>query len=109
MPSQLKAKVHYDDDYITLVIASNIQFRSLTDRIDAKLSRLSHHSIGSGSIKLKYKDEDGDYLSLDSGEALSDALLDWSETHAEKLAAGAVGEIDLYCSTTTGELVRSRG
>lgn len=109
MPSQLKAKVHYDDDYITLVIASNIQFRSLTDRIDAKLSRLSHHSIGSGSIKLKYRDEDGDFLSLDSGEALGDALIDWSETHAEKLAAGAVGEIDLYCSATSGEPVRSRG
>ena len=103
MPSQLKAKVLFDNNYITLVIASNIQFRSLTDRIDAKLARLTNHSIGGGTVRLRYRDEDGDFVWIDSDEAVQDAFLDWRETHADKLAAGQVGEILLFCQSMDGE------
>ena len=103
MPSQLKAKVCFDDNYITLVIASNIQFRSLTDRIDAKLARFTTHSINSGTVRLRYRDEDGDYVWIDSDEAVNVAFLDWRETHADKLAAGQVGEILLFCHSVSGE------
>lgn len=109
MPSQLKAKVCFDSNYITLVIASNIQFRSLTDRIDAKLARFTSASIGAGTVRLRYRDEDGDYIWIDSDEAVHDAFLDWRETHAEKIAAGSVGEILLFCSSLNGEpLVANR-
>lgn len=102
MPSQLKAKVCFDNNYITLVIASNIQFRSLTDRIDAKLARFTQASIGGGSVRLRYRDEDGDYIWIDSDEAVHDAFLDWRETHADKIATGSVGEILLFCSSLNG-------
>lgn len=105
MPSQLKAKVCFDDNYITLVIASNIQFRSLTDRIDAKLARFTNHSIGSGTVRLRYRDEDGDYVWIDSDEAVNDAFLDWRETHADRIAAGQVGEILLFCHSVSGEAI----
>lgn len=106
MPYQLKAKVCFDNNYITLVIASNIQFRSLTDRIDAKLSRFTQHSIGSGSVRLRYQDEDGDYVLIDSDEAVHDAFLDWRETHADKIAAGQTGEILLFCHSASGEPIQ---
>jgi cell division control protein 24 len=109
MPSQLKAKVCFDNNYITLVIASNIQFRSLTDRIDAKLARFTPASIGGGSVRLRYRDEDGDYIWIDSDEAVHDAFLDWRETHAEKIAAGSVGEILLFCSSLNGEPLTGSG
>ena len=105
MPSQLKAKVCFDNNYITLVIASNIQFRSLTDRIDAKLARFTNHSIGSGSVRLRYQDEDGDFIWIDSDEAVQDTFLDWRETHADKIAAGQVGEILLFCHSVAGEAI----
>lgn len=103
MPTQLKAKVCFDNNYITLVIHSNIQFRSLTDRIDAKLARFTNHSIGGGSVRLRYRDEDGDFIWIDSDEAVHDAFLDWRETHADKIAAGQVGEILLFCHSVNGE------
>ena len=103
MPSQLKAKVRFDDNYISIVIASNIQFRSLIDRIDAKLARFTNHSIGSGSVRLKYQDEDEDFIWIDSDEAIHEALLDWRETHVEKIAAGQLAEILLYAQSVTGE------
>jgi cell division control protein 24 len=109
MPSQLKAKVCFDNNYITLVIASNIQFRSLTDRIDAKLARFTQASIGGGSVRLRYRDEDGDYIWIDSDEAVHDAFLDWRETHADKIAAGSVGEILLFCSSLSGDPLTGTG
>jgi cell division control protein 24 len=109
MPSQLKAKVCFDNNYITLVIASNIQFRSLTDRIDAKLARFTQASIGGGSVRLRYRDEDGDYIWIDSDEAVNDAFLDWRETHADKIATGSVGEILLFCSSLNGDPLTASG
>ena len=103
MPSQLKAKVCFDDNYISIVIASNIQFRSLTDRIDAKLARFTNHSISSDSVRLRYQDEDGDFIWIDSDEAVQEALLDWRETHVEKLASGQLAEILLYAHSVSGK------
>ena len=96
MPSQLRAKVQFDDNYVSMIIPSNIQFRTLTDRIDAKLSRFTNHSIASGSVRLRYQDEDGDYIWIDSDEAVHDALLDWREQHADKVVNGQYAEIILY-------------
>ena len=103
MPSQLKAKVRFDDNYISIVIASNIQFQSLIDRIDAKLARFTNHSIRSGSVRLKYQDEEEDFIWIDSDEAIHEALLDWRETHVEKIATGQLAEILLYAQSVNGE------
>ena len=97
MPTQLKAKVNFEDNYVTLVIATNIMFRSLTDRVDAKLARFTDRSIGSKSVRLRYRDEDGDFVTIDSDEAVQLAFLEWREQHRDMLAKGLVGEIELYC------------
>ncbi|KAE8144213.1 hypothetical protein BDV25DRAFT_167401 [Aspergillus avenaceus] len=97
MPTQLKAKVNFDDNYVTLVIASNIMFRSLTDRVDAKLARFTNRSIGSKSVRLRYRDEDGDFVTIDSDEAVQLAFMEWREQHRDMLSRGQVGEIQLYC------------
>ncbi|PWY87592.1 Rho guanyl nucleotide exchange factor [Aspergillus heteromorphus CBS 117.55] len=97
MPTQLKVKVNFDDNYVTLVIASNIMFRSLIDRVDAKLARFTHRSIGSKSVRLRYRDEDGDFVTIDSDEAVQLAFMEWREQQRDMLARGQVGEIQLYC------------
>lgn len=97
MPTQLKARVQIDDNYITLVIASNILFRSLTDRVDAKLARFTNRSIGTKTARLRYRDEDGDFVTIDSDEAVQLAFMEWREQHRDMLAKGLVGEIHLYC------------
>lgn len=97
MPSQLKAKVNFDDNYVTLVIASNILYRSLTDRVDAKLARFTDRSIGGKSVRLRYRDEDGDFVTIDSDEAVQLAFMEWRDQHQNMLANGQVGEIQLFC------------
>ncbi|KZZ92336.1 Phox/Bem1p [Ascosphaera apis ARSEF 7405] len=97
MPAQLKAKVNFNDNYVTLVIPLNIMFRSLTDRVDAKLKRFTDQSIGDNTVRLRYRDEDGDFITIDSDEAVQLAFMDWRDQHQEKLASGLVGEIHLFC------------
>ncbi len=98
MPSQLKAKVCYEDNYVSMIIPSNIHFRSLTDRIDAKLSRFTNHSIASGSVRLRYRDEDGDFILIDSDEGVHEALLDWRDAHLE--SGGQNNELLLFAQAT---------
>ncbi|KAL3479113.1 hypothetical protein BJX99DRAFT_91131 [Aspergillus californicus] len=97
MPTQLKAKVNFDENYVTLVISSNIMFRTLTDRVDAKLARFTSCSIGNKTVRLRYRDEDGDFVTIDSDEAVQLAFMEWREQHREMLSRGQVGEIQLYC------------
>ncbi|KAL4960492.1 Rho family guanine nucleotide exchange factor CDC24 [Aspergillus stella-maris] len=97
MPTQLKAKVNFDENYVTLVISSNIMFRTLTDRVDAKLARFTNRSIGNKTVRLRYRDEDGDFVTIDSDEAVQLAFMEWKEQHREMLSRGQVGEIQLYC------------
>ena len=80
-----------------MIISTNITFRTLTDRIDAKISRVTNYSIANGTVKLRYKDQDGDIVLIDSDEAVSEALLDWKETHGESLGSnGLNAEIVLF-------------
>jgi cell division control protein 24 len=97
MPTQLKAKVNFDENYVTLVISSNIMFRTLTDRVDAKLARFTNRSIGNKTVRLRYRDEDGDFVTIDSDEAVQLAFMEWREQHRDMLSRGQVGEIQLYC------------
>lgn len=105
IPSQLKAKVCFDENYVSMIIASNIQFRSLADRIDAKLARFTNHSIASGSVRLRYRDEDGDFILIDSDEAVHEALLDWRESQAANATNPQNAELLLFAHAVNGEAV----
>lgn len=95
--SQLKVKVNCDNsNYVTLVAAFNITYQSLTDRIDAKLSRFTNSSIGKGNLRLRYRDEDGDFVNIESDEDIQIAFSDWRETF-RTMYSGGMGEIELFC------------
>lgn len=95
--SQLKVKVNCDSgNYVTLVAAFNITYQSLTDRIDAKLARFTNSSIGKGNLRLRYRDEDGDFVNIESDEDIQIAFSDWRE-NIRSMYSGGMGEIELYC------------
>ncbi|KUI73945.1 Rho guanine nucleotide exchange factor scd1 [Cytospora mali] len=95
--SQLKVKINCDSgNYVTLVAAFNITYQSLTDRIDAKLSRFTNSSIGKGSLRLRYRDEDGDFVNIESDEDIQIAFSDWRE-NIRSMYSGGMGEIELFC------------
>jgi cell division control protein 24 len=97
IPTQLKVKVNCDSgNYVTLVVAFNITYQSLIDRIDAKLARFTNSSIGKGMLKLRYRDEDGDFVSIESDDDIQIAFLEWREG-VRNMYSGGVGEIELFC------------
>ncbi|EFX06307.1 Rho guanyl nucleotide exchange factor [Grosmannia clavigera kw1407] len=96
-PTQLKVKVNYDSsNYMTLVVAFNITYQSLIDRIDAKLARFTDSSIGKGMLKLRYQDEDGDFVSIGSDDDIQIAFMEWCDGLKNQYNAG-VSEIELFC------------
>lgn len=97
LPTQLKVRVNCDSgNYVTLVVAFNITYQSLIDRIDAKLARFTGSSIGKGMLKLRYRDEDGDFITIQSDDDIQIAFMEWREG-VKNMYSGGVGEIELFC------------
>lgn len=97
IPTQLKVKVNCENgNYVTLVVPFNISYQLLTDRIDAKLARFSSSSIGRGNLKLRYRDEDNDFVTIESDDDIQIAFLEWKEG-IRNMYSGGVGEIELFC------------
>ena len=98
MPTQLKVKVNCDGgNYVTLVVAFNITYQSLIDRIDAKVGRFSNNAIARGTMRLRYRDEDGDYVTIESDDDIQIAFTEWWEAHKPQYHNGQLGEIELFC------------
>ena len=98
LPTQLKVKVQCDTGiYITLVVAFNITYQSLVDRIDAKLARAYNNSINKGDLRLQYRDEDGDYVAIEGDDDIQMAIGEWRESMQNSFQVGGVGEIELFC------------
>ncbi|KAM0215142.1 hypothetical protein ACHAQD_008468 [Fusarium lateritium] len=97
LPTQLKVRVNCDSgNYVTLVVAFNITYQSLVDRIDAKLARFTTSSISKGGLKLRYRDEDGDYVNIEGDDDIQIAFMEWREG-VRNMYSGGVGEIELFC------------
>ncbi|KAI1647778.1 Pleckstrin homology domain-containing protein [Daldinia loculata] len=96
IPAQLKVKVNCDSgNYFTLVVPFNIAYQSLSDRIDVKLARFTTSSIAKGTLKLRYRDEDGDAVTIESDDDIQIAFSEWGE--GARNFSGGVGEIELFC------------
>lgn len=103
LPTQLKVKVNCDGNYVTLVVAFNITYQSLTDRIDAKVGRFSTNAIARGTMRLRYRDEDGDFVTIESDDDIQIAFQEWSEAQKSQYHSGQLGEIELFCLSIDGE------
>jgi cell division control protein 24 len=97
LPTQLKVKVNCDGNYVTLVVAFNITYQSLIDRIDAKVGRFSNNAIARGTMRLRYRDEDGDFVTIESDDDIQIAFQEWRESQKLQYHAGQLGEIELFC------------
>lgn len=97
LPTQLKVKVNCDGNYVTLVVAFNITYQSLIDRIDAKVGRFSNNAIARGTMKLRYRDEDGDFVTIESDDDVQIAFQEWREAQKLQYHNGHLGEIELFC------------
>lgn len=97
-PTQLKVKIWFEPSpsHVTIVVPIIIKHRSLVDRIDSKMVRISSASISNGTARLRYRDQEGDILTIGSDEDVSLAIEDWAMGHLAQLHEGIVSDFELY-------------
>lgn len=83
---------------MTLVVGFNITYEKLKDRIDAKLARNTNVLLSTGTVKLKYWDEN-EYISIQTDDDVLTAFETWKEQQQEDIV-GQLGEIELFCHLT---------
>lgn len=96
MPPYFRARLQIEDVSLTIVIASNIQYLPLAHMVDAKVTQYTNRSIVNKTAKLRYRDEDGDFVTIDGDEALEFLFLEWLEQRHDVFADGMIGEVQLY-------------
>ncbi|KAL8800531.1 MAG: hypothetical protein Q9182_005131 [Xanthomendoza sp. 2 TL-2023] len=97
-PSQLKVKIWFDPapSHVTIVVPIVIKHRSLIDRIDSKMVKISSASISKGTARLKYKDMEDDFVTIGSDEDVQLAIEDWGQAHEDNLREGIVSDFELH-------------
>lgn len=95
--SQVKVKIHYNDDKLAIIVPYNIAYSQLMDRIERKV-----RICGSGPdidrnapIRIRYQDEDGDFISMHSDDDVQMAF-DVSCEAGSSDGNGTCGAITLY-------------
>ncbi|KIJ67691.1 hypothetical protein HYDPIDRAFT_25171 [Hydnomerulius pinastri MD-312] len=63
----VKVKVHFNDDIFVIQVPRSTEFSDLVDKVGKKI-RLCGSRRDDGALRVKYKDEDGDMISLGSTE-----------------------------------------
>lgn len=93
LPTQVKVRVNFENgNYLTCVIADNITYQALVDRIDAKSARFTNNSIGKGDLKLRYRDEDGDFVTIECDDDIEAAMPEWWREFSK-----GIYEVGLFC------------
>ena len=97
-PSQMKMIVKFEpQSFVTIVVPTVIKHRSLIDRIDSKMDRITQASIAKGTARLKYYDMDGDFVTLGCDEDVEIAITEWLMENEEALQRGTMPtEFKLY-------------
>ncbi|KAK4187780.1 putative guanine nucleotide exchange factor for Rho/Rac/Cdc42-like GTPase [Podospora australis] len=94
--NQLRVRVNYDvGNYFTLVVQfDKLTYQSLISRIDLKLGKHTHKTIAKGDLKLRYEDDDGDLVTINSDDDIQIAISEW---HEGMRNSGSINEIELFC------------
>lgn len=96
-PSQFKFKLTYEDNSMILVVSANITYQSLIDRIDAELRQFCEELIVEGTLRMRYRDQDGDMCSLESDEDLQIAFQEQREMYERQNLAWSEYVIEGFC------------
>ena len=97
-PPQLKVTIWFDPhpSHVTIVVPIIVKHRSLIDRIDSKMVKVSAASIAKGTARLRYKDSDGDIVTIRSDEDVHIAIEDWGTANEEQIRDGVTPDFQLY-------------
>jgi len=91
--SQVKVKVHYNNDKFVLIVPYNIAYAQLIDRIERKVEFCG--ALPTSPIRVRYQDEDGDFISMNSDDDVQMAF-DVGCEGAINDTTGTCGAVTLY-------------
>jgi len=63
----VKVKVHYGEDLFVIIVPRSTDYQDLVEKVGKKI-RLCGGKREGGPLRVKYRDEDGDMVSLGSNE-----------------------------------------
>ncbi|CAG8452434.1 10617_t:CDS:2 [Ambispora leptoticha] len=86
----MKIKVNYSGEIFVIVVPQEIEYRDLCERIERKIRLVTTGRDDSIPIRIKYQDEDGDHVTINSDEDVQMAF-------EGRLAAGG-NFVNLYVS-----------
>lgn len=97
-PNQLKVRVKFDPEpsHVTIVVPTFIKHRSLTDRIDSKMAKVTTASIAKKTARLRYEDSDGDMVRIETDEDVHLAIEDWVTQNERQILEGPAPDFELY-------------
>lgn len=97
-PNQLKVRVKFDPEpsHVTIVVPTFIKHRSLTDRIDSKMAKVTAASIAKKTARLRYEDSDGDMVIIETDEDVHLAIEDWATQNERQILEGPAPDFELH-------------
>ena len=97
-PNQLKVRVKFDPEpsHVTIVVPTFIKHRSLTDRIDSKMAKVTTASIAKKTARLRYEDSDGDMVRIETDEDVHLAIEDWATQNEQQILQGPAPDFELH-------------
>lgn len=97
-PNQLKVRVKFDPEpnHVTIVVPTFIKHRSLTDRIDSKMAKVTTASIAKKTARLRYEDSDGDMIRIETDEDVQIAIDDWASQNERQILEGPAPDFELH-------------
>jgi cell division control protein 24 len=95
--SQVKIKIQYNGDKLAIVVPYSIPYAQLIDRIERKVRICGNgpEISPTAPIRIRYQDEDGDFISMNSDDDVMMAF-DVACEGAVKDAQGTFGAVTLY-------------
>ncbi len=96
--NQLKVRVKFDPEpsHVTIVVPTFIKHRSLTDRIDSKMAKVTTASIAKKTARLRYEDSDGDMVRIETDEDVHLAIEDWATQNERQILEGPAPDFELH-------------
>ena len=96
--NQLKVRVKFDPEpsHVTIVVPTFIKHRSLTDRIDSKMAKVTTASIAKKTARLRYEDSDGDLVRIETDEDVHLAIEDWAIQNERQILEGPAPDFELH-------------
>jgi cell division control protein 24 len=82
----VKVKVHFNEDIFMITVSRATEYMELVDKVGKKIRLCAPRRDDVGPLRVKYRDEDGDLVSLGSTEDVQMAF--------EMLRPG--GQVTLY-------------